>query len=250
MAASGHRRALGGAYELLRLSNQINTLRTIPSNTRHGRRHPPPPPPAPAPAPAPRQSDRVTLEPPTPPIEPIPAPPPPPAAPPISIPEPEPVAAVPRDLPEPALLLPEEQTATPYNGSVSKVPSSKFGRLLHYGGTFSPHSRRRPIERADDERLTESWRIAGLAASLGWGMASEAVSRRPSAAPAAQGDASSATPQRRSLLMSEANLERLVSKLGKMRGAALKLGQFMSIQGTSRDLKLRPLFFHGPVLLS
>jgi aarF domain-containing kinase len=34
--------------------------------------------------------------------------------------------------------------------------------------------------------------------------------------------------------MSEANLERLVSKLGKMRGAALKLGQFMSIQGMRR----------------
>ncbi len=31
--------------------------------------------------------------------------------------------------------------------------------------------------------------------------------------------------------MSEANLRRLVGKLGKMRGAALKLGQFMSIQG-------------------
>lgn len=89
---------------------------------------------------------------PEPPIEAIPAPPPPPppppaaaapvapapaAAAPISISEPEPVAQVPEDLPEPAVLLPEEQTtATPYNGSVSKVPSSKFGRLLHYGGPF------------------------------------------------------------------------------------------------------------------
>lgn len=33
--------------------------------------------------------------------------------------------------------------------------------------------------------------------------------------------------------MSEANVRRLVDKLSKMRGAALKLGQFMSIQGTS-----------------
>lgn len=33
--------------------------------------------------------------------------------------------------------------------------------------------------------------------------------------------------------MSEANLERLVAKLSKMRGAALKLGQFLSIQGKS-----------------
>lgn len=33
--------------------------------------------------------------------------------------------------------------------------------------------------------------------------------------------------------MSEANIKRLVSKLSQMRGAALKLGQFMSIQGLS-----------------
>ena len=31
--------------------------------------------------------------------------------------------------------------------------------------------------------------------------------------------------------MSETNIKRLVSKLVQMRGAALKLGQFMSIQG-------------------
>lgn len=31
--------------------------------------------------------------------------------------------------------------------------------------------------------------------------------------------------------MSDANVRRLVGALGRMRGAALKLGQFMSIQG-------------------
>lgn len=31
--------------------------------------------------------------------------------------------------------------------------------------------------------------------------------------------------------MSEGNVRRLVEKLSRMRGAALKLGQFMSIQG-------------------
>ena len=34
-----------------------------------------------------------------------------------------------------------------------------------------------------------------------------------------------------SVFMSDANIRRLVSTLGRMRGAALKLGQFMSIQG-------------------
>jgi len=34
-----------------------------------------------------------------------------------------------------------------------------------------------------------------------------------------------------SLILGEANIRRLVSKLSKMRGAALKIGQFLSIQG-------------------
>lgn len=34
-----------------------------------------------------------------------------------------------------------------------------------------------------------------------------------------------------SLMLSEANMERLVAKLSRMRGAALKLGQMMSFQG-------------------
>ncbi|BGP27503.1 hypothetical protein JCM10295v2_006473 [Rhodotorula toruloides] len=76
----------------------------------------------------------------------------------------------------------------------SKVPASRFGRLMHYGG---------------------------LAAALGVGMASEAFRRSSNRADGAS----------QSLLMSEANLERLVAKLSKMRGAALKLGQFLSIQG-------------------
>ena len=34
-----------------------------------------------------------------------------------------------------------------------------------------------------------------------------------------------------SLMLSATNMERLVAKLSKMRGAALKLGQMMSLQG-------------------
>jgi len=34
-----------------------------------------------------------------------------------------------------------------------------------------------------------------------------------------------------SLMLSEANMNRLVAKLSRMRGAALKLGQMMSFQG-------------------
>lgn len=78
--------------------------------------------------------------------------------------------------------------------SPSKVPSSQIGRLLHYGG---------------------------LAAGIGFGVLNESVRRATS---------SSELPQS-SLMFSAANMERLVRKLSRMRGAALKLGQMISIQG-------------------
>ncbi|EEB94865.1 hypothetical protein MPER_06256, partial [Moniliophthora perniciosa FA553] len=78
----------------------------------------------------------------------------------------------------------------------SKVPSSRIGRLFHYGS---------------------------LAASLGYGAASELIRRTGSG---------SSTEASGSVMMTEANIKRLVGKLSQMRGAALKLGQFMSIQDT------------------
>ncbi|GBE87014.1 Protein ABC1 homolog, mitochondrial [Sparassis crispa] len=77
----------------------------------------------------------------------------------------------------------------------SKVPSSRIGRLFHYGG---------------------------LAATLGYGAASELLRRTTS----------SETSHSPSLMLTEGNVKRLVSKLTQLRGAALKLGQFMSIQDT------------------
>ncbi|KAJ7067178.1 ABC1-domain-containing protein [Mycena amicta] len=77
----------------------------------------------------------------------------------------------------------------------SKVPSSRIGRLFHYGG---------------------------LAASLGYGAASELIRRSTTAK----------SDESQSIMLTEANVTRLVSKLSQMRGAALKLGQFLSIQDT------------------
>ncbi|KAF7760373.1 hypothetical protein Agabi119p4_11049 [Agaricus bisporus var. burnettii] len=77
----------------------------------------------------------------------------------------------------------------------SRVPSSRIGRLFHYGG---------------------------LAASLGYGAAVELARRTGNISDESRG----------SLIMNEANIRRLVSKLSQMRGAALKLGQFLSIQDT------------------
>ncbi|EIW74807.1 ABC1-domain-containing protein [Coniophora puteana RWD-64-598 SS2] len=93
-------------------------------------------------------------------------------------------------------LLPDEPIQT-RNLQSSKVPSSRIGRFFHYGG---------------------------LAASLSYGAAAEVLRRSTSGA--------SDTQQQGSLMLTEANVRRLVSKLSQMRGAALKLGQFMSIQDT------------------
>jgi aarF domain-containing kinase len=77
--------------------------------------------------------------------------------------------------------------------SPSKVPSSQIGRLFHYGG---------------------------LAAGIGLGALNESLRR-----------ATSSESSSSSLLFSASNMERLVRKLSRMRGAALKLGQMISIQG-------------------
>jgi len=97
----------------------------------------------------------------------------------------------------------------------SKIPSSRIGRLFHYGGK-SP--------------VCNSWTtdliffFVGLAASLGYGAASEIVRRSVSSEESSQSGGS--------LMLTESNVKRLVTKLTRMRGAALKIGQFLSIQGT------------------
>ncbi|KAK3066848.1 hypothetical protein LTR53_016631 [Teratosphaeriaceae sp. CCFEE 6253] len=102
--------------------------------------------------------------------------------------------------PEPT---PTEPTAldTPpakaYELRESRVPSSRFGRLWQYGG---------------------------LATSMAFGAVGESLRR------VAGGGAEG------SLMLSEANMNRLVAKLSRMRGAALKLGQMISFQ----DSKVLP----------
>ncbi|GAC98559.1 potential mitochondrial chaperonin [Pseudozyma hubeiensis SY62] len=79
----------------------------------------------------------------------------------------------------------------------AKVPSSRLGRLFHYGG---------------------------LGAGLAFGAAGSLLR---GASPAGVDGQASSSP-----FMSEQNVARLVDKLSTMRGAALKLGQFLSIQET------------------
>jgi aarF domain-containing kinase len=85
----------------------------------------------------------------------------------------------------------------PYEMRESRVPESRFGRLWQYGG---------------------------LATSMAFGAVGEGLKR-------VTGGGNDG-----SLVLSEANMNRLVAKLSKMRGAALKLGQMMSFQ----DSKVLP----------
>lgn len=79
----------------------------------------------------------------------------------------------------------------------SRVPSSRIGRLWQYGG---------------------------LATSMAFGAVGESIRRATGSGEDSSG----------SLVLSAGNMDRLVAKLSKMRGAALKLGQMMSIQGKRR----------------
>jgi aarF domain-containing kinase len=87
--------------------------------------------------------------------------------------------------------------SVPYELRESKVPSSRLGRLWNYGG---------------------------LAAGMFGGVVSEGLRRV------------SGNGGEGSYILSAGNMDRLVSKLSRMRGAALKLGQVMSFQ----DSKMLP----------
>lgn len=80
--------------------------------------------------------------------------------------------------------------------TASRVPSSRFSRIMHY---------------------------TGLGLGMTFGALTEGVKR------ATVG--SSGSDSQTSLMLNEANVERLVKKLSRMRGAALKLGQMLSFQG-------------------
>ncbi|CRG88800.1 Protein ABC1 homolog, mitochondrial [Talaromyces islandicus] len=91
-------------------------------------------------------------------------------------------------------------TASPsYQMLESRVPSTRLGRLWQYGG---------------------------LATSMAFGAVGETLRRATSSKDEGNG----------SIMFSAGNMERLVAKLSKMRGAALKLGQMMSLQ----DSKMLP----------
>lgn len=120
-----------------------------------------------------------------------------------------PAAVQTRVEPEVAAPRPADDVAQPnplqgraYELRESKVPATRVGRLWNYGG---------------------------LAAGMLGGALTESLTRAVGGGGGSQG----------SVMLSPANMERLVSRLSRMRGAALKMGQMMSFQ----DAKMLP----GPI---
>lgn len=105
---------------------------------------------------------------------------------------------------------------------VSKKDASQLGELLGAAVAMPKYELRE--SRVPSTRLGRIWNYGGLAAGMFAGAIGESFSR-------ATGGGSEG-----SLMLSPANMERLVAKLSKMRGAALKLGQMMSFQ----DSKMLP----------
>lgn len=112
---------------------------------------------------------------------------------------------------------------TETEATVSKQEASQLGEMLGAAATATPEHELRE-SRVPSSRLGRIWNYGGLAAGLVSGAISEGFSR--SIGGGGEG----------SLMLSPANMERLVAKLSTMRGAALKLGQMMSFQ----DSKMLP----------
>ncbi|KAJ4954807.1 hypothetical protein NE237_011590 [Protea cynaroides] len=94
---------------------------------------------------------------------------------------------------------------------------------------FTPAKRRRPRERrVPSTPFTRALGFAGLGAGLAWGTIKESTKRLVFGTDVSQEKQSALSP-----FLSEQNAERLALALCRMRGAALKLGQMLSIQDES-----------------
>ncbi|MED6145980.1 mitochondrial chaperone [Stylosanthes scabra] len=109
------------------------------------------------------------------------------------------------------------------NGEVGSAGSGEVAPLT------PPVTRRRPRERRVPETpFSRALGFAGLGAGLAWGTLQESARRLAFGTPSSQDNQSALSP-----FLSERNAERLALALCRMRGAALKIGQMLSIQDES-----------------
>nr|XP_043620903.1 protein ABC transporter 1, mitochondrial [Erigeron canadensis] len=88
--------------------------------------------------------------------------------------------------------------------------------------------RRRRERKVPSTSFSRALGFAGLGAGLAWGTVQESAKRLVYGTPVSQGNQSALSP-----FLSEKNAERLALALCRMRGAALKIGQMLSIQDES-----------------
>ncbi|CAD5169423.1 unnamed protein product [Musa acuminata subsp. malaccensis] len=117
------------------------------------------------------------------------------------------------------------------NGSMKDPILSSLPEMNLVGsaGGDVPLKRRRPRERrVPSTPISRALGFAGLGAGLAWGTIQESAKRIVFGMPKIEGKQSALSP-----FLSEKNAERLALALCRMRGAALKLGQMLSIQDES-----------------
>jgi len=123
---------------------------------------------------------------------------------------------------------------TKYSRSNESLASSTAGSTAASGTTAEHISLDQSVHQGPSEmrqsrvpatRIGRLWQYGGLATSMALGAIGESLRR------------ATGGPSEGSLMLNPANMERLVARLSRMRGAALKLGQMISFQGRhARDL--------------
>ncbi|KAI3449319.1 hypothetical protein Pfo_005984 [Paulownia fortunei] len=144
-------------------------------------------------------------------------------------------------MPDPdASVLP--QTAAPSTSDASVVPDSQTSvdadprpgapstsNAAVVDGSVTPWKQRKPRERrVPSTPFSRAIGFAGLGAGLAWGTLQESAKRIVFGTPNSENNQHALSP-----FLSERNAERLALALCRMRGAALKLGQMLSIQDES-----------------
>ncbi|KAG2693144.1 hypothetical protein I3843_08G079900 [Carya illinoinensis] len=109
------------------------------------------------------------------------------------------------------------------------VNESELQDLVEKDNAQVAFKRRKPRERrVPSTPFTRALGFAGLGAGLAWGTVQESARRLVFGTPRSQDNQSAVSP-----FLSEQNAQRLALALCRMRGAALKIGQMLSIQDES-----------------
>ncbi|KAL3652985.1 mitochondrial chaperone [Castilleja foliolosa] len=119
------------------------------------------------------------------------------------------------------------------DASAAAAPSSSVGLARSEDTQMPLPTSKKPLKKPRERRVpstpfSRAIGFAGLGAGLAWGTLQESAKRIAFGTPISQDNQNALSP-----FLSERNAERLALALCRMRGAALKLGQMLSIQDES-----------------